>query len=535
MFNAGYGNGGDFESLARQYWSAWGESMRHGAMGATPAPPPPAGNWQQAVDWWSQLLPRTPSPANDAVARFNQQARDWYGQMQQVAAQFAGRDNSASEVSQAWRQALGASGANPFPEMFKAMSGKGVHGLDDWIGQAQPFLDQVQQQAERWLHLPAFGEHREQQERLQGLVQANLDYQKHSGEFNALMGSCAQRAFAVFEEKLEQRAAPGQQVSSARGLFDLWVDAAEQAYAESALSEEFRHRYGALTNAQMRLRAAVQVEIEQIGTRFGMPTRTEVDSAHRKIAELERALRRASAAALRPQAARQAAPTRTATNAGDGAAPASAQAVGKKSTAGKARAGKKAATKATASSKAGKSSGATSKVASRKTASKVAKAAGKKAVAAKANGKKPAGKTTERRSTRLETTKSKTTKRKGTKRKTSKRTAPVAGAAGKGVAAKTAGAASGAKTRRARAAAAKSKATAKPATSKVARKAGRKIAGSAASKAQAAQPAPASSRQDSGQVVSMKDWVARYAAAQAGASGGANEESAIRRRKGARK
>lgn len=300
MFNSGYGNNGDFEALARQYWGAWGDAMRQAGMGAAaPAPAPPAGGWQQAMDWWSQLLPKAPSQANDALGRFNQQARDWYGHMQQVAAQFAGRDSNPSEVAQAWRQALGASGANPFPEMFKAMSGKGLHGLDDWIEQARPFLDSLQRDGEKWLSLPAFGQHRESQERLQALAQAQLDYQQRSQAFNVLMGTCAQRAFDVFESKLAAREEPGRQITSARGLFDLWIDAAEEAYSEIALSSEFRRLSGALTNAQMRLRAAIQKEVELIGAQFGMPTRTEVDSAHRKIAELERSLRRAAAAAER--------------------------------------------------------------------------------------------------------------------------------------------------------------------------------------------------------------------------------------------
>ena len=105
MFKSGFGNTGDFEAMARQYWSAWGEAMRQGGMGTT-AQPQPAQQWQQAVDWWSQLLPDGRSQANDAVGRFNQQASQWFGQMQQVAAQFAGQDSNVAEVSQAWRRAM---------------------------------------------------------------------------------------------------------------------------------------------------------------------------------------------------------------------------------------------------------------------------------------------------------------------------------------------------------------------------------------------------------------------------------------------
>ncbi len=295
MSNTGFGNTGDFEALARQYWSAWGEAMRQGGLGAG-APPQPTANWQQAVDWWSQLLPGGHSQANDAVGRFNRQARDWYGQMQQVAAQFAGHDTNAADVTQAWRQALGANADNPFPDMFKAMRGPGANGLDEWLEQAQPYLDGFRQQSQRWQQLPAFGQYREHQERWQALQLAQQEYEHESGEYAKLMMKCAQRAFEVFEDKLVAHEEPGRQITSARALFDLWIDASEQAYAGIALSTEFREVYGAMTNAQMRLRGAIQREVEHMTGLFGMPTRTEIDSAHRKVADLERALRRAGAA-----------------------------------------------------------------------------------------------------------------------------------------------------------------------------------------------------------------------------------------------
>ena len=311
MFNAGLGGGtDDFQNLSRQYWSAWGEAMRQAGVSAGVIPQPPS-QWQQAVDWWSQLLPAGPSQANDAVSRFNQQARDWYGQMQQVAAQFAGQDSSPADVSQAWRNAIGANalggpGSNPFLEMFKQMRGPGAQGMEEWLEQVQPYLQGFQQQSQRWQQLPAFGQYREHQERWQALQRAQQEYQQCSGDYNQLMAACMQRAFEVFEDKLAAHEEPGRQIASARALFDLWIDAAEEAYAQTALSQEFRQVSGALNNAQMRLRAAIQLEVEQVTGLLGMPTRTEIDSAHRKIAELQRALRRAQAA---PRQARAVPPT----------------------------------------------------------------------------------------------------------------------------------------------------------------------------------------------------------------------------------
>ena len=281
--------GSDFESLARQYWNAWGETMRQGGAAATPAGTP---GWEDAVDWWSKLARGDGADANAAVDRFNAQARDWYGQMQQVAAKFAGQQATAADITAEWKRALGAIGENPFPEMFKAMQGPGAQGFDQWTESAKPFIDAWRREGKSILGMPAFGSGREQQERLQQLMQAQLDFQQREGAYNALMMKALQRAYGVFQDKLAEREEPGRQLTSARALFDLWIDAAEEAYAQVALSPEFREVYGAYVNAQMRLRNGMQGEIEQACAAMGMPTRTEVDAAHRKIAELERVLRR---------------------------------------------------------------------------------------------------------------------------------------------------------------------------------------------------------------------------------------------------
>jgi hypothetical protein len=150
----------------------------------------------------------------------------------------------------------------------------------------------MQREGRSWLGTPAFGFTREHQQRWQQLAAALQDYQQQDKAYQALLAEAMQDAFKRFEEKLAACSEPGKQLESTRALFDLWIDAAEEAYAEIALSPRFRDAYGALVNAQMRLRSAVQREVEQAGETMGVPTRTEIDAAHRKIAQLERELRR---------------------------------------------------------------------------------------------------------------------------------------------------------------------------------------------------------------------------------------------------
>ena len=283
----------DFEQLARQYWSAWGEAMRHGSAPAQPAMP----NWNDALGWWSQLaqgaaMANPASGANDAVNRFQSQAQQWFGQMQQLAAQFAGKTAQPADIVSAWQRMLGANANNAFTDMFKGMSGPGQHGVEQWLEQMAPLLQTMQRDGRSWLGLPAFGFAREHQERWQALAQAQLDLQEKTTAYNALMTEATQLAFRRFEDKLAERSEPGRQLGSARALFDLWIDAAEDAYAEIALSPRFREVYGDFINAQMKVRAGLQREVEQHCGQLGIPTRTEIDSAHRKIVQLERELRR---------------------------------------------------------------------------------------------------------------------------------------------------------------------------------------------------------------------------------------------------
>lgn len=282
---------GDFDALARQYWANWGNAMRNGVGTGAGAAPAAAPTWQDAIQWWSQLAQGQSPDANSAVDRFNAQARDWYGQMQQVASRFAGRDAAPADISAEWKRAMGGVGDNPFPDMFRAMQGQGAQGLEQWTAAIAPWLDAWRGESRTMLGMPTFGIGREHQERLQRLGKAQIDLQQQESAYNALMLKAGQRAYAIFEKKLAERDAPGKQLTTARALFDVWIEAAEEAYAEMALSPEFREAYGARVNAQMRLRQSVQGEVEQVSSMLGMPTQSDLDAAFRKIADLERALR----------------------------------------------------------------------------------------------------------------------------------------------------------------------------------------------------------------------------------------------------
>lgn len=314
MTTAGSGSdAGGFEAMARQYFNAWGGALRHaGAPGPTASAglaggDAGQGSWQQAIEHWARMMPDAAgTPADEAVHRFREQAGGWYGTMQQVAARFAGQDSSSADVAQAWRSAVEGQGDGLLQWMLHAARGHTQAGAPDLLR----VLEGLQRDLGPWLQSPAFGPGREHQARWQALLRAQQEYQTHSSAYVDQIKQALDDAFALFEQRLAEHEQPGNQLTSARAMFDLWIEAAEEAYGKVALSEPFQQVYAALGNAQMRLRAAAQQEIERLGESLGLPTRTEMDAAHRKIAELERLVRRLiNAGTAVPAPAREAAPT----------------------------------------------------------------------------------------------------------------------------------------------------------------------------------------------------------------------------------
>src|SRR5690606_18889241 len=116
---------------------------------------------------------------------------------------------SAVDVARAWKEALGASGENPFPEMLRSMRGHGLQGLEQWVEDASPWLDAIRGEGMASLRMPAFGSGREQQERLQALAGHMAEYQQASSAYAALMLKAQQEAFVMFENRLAGHEQPG--------------------------------------------------------------------------------------------------------------------------------------------------------------------------------------------------------------------------------------------------------------------------------------------------------------------------------------
>lgn len=289
----------DWQALQKQYWNAWQDATR-----GVSAQPDATTPWHEGLEQWSRMFANS-SKQNETLERLLAGAKGYTALMQSMIGAAAGQPAGAGPElwADALRKGFDISGMgamfanNPLAAMMQGMRGPGAQGFGELPQAFAPFLAQAKTEGMSWLNAPAFGYAREHQERMQKAAAAFAEFQDAVGKYNELMLKSSQRSFAIFEDKLAQRSEPGRQIDSLRGLYDVWVDAAEEAYAEIALSDEFRKTYGDVVNAQMRVRSHVQAEVERLGAELGMPTRSELNSVHQRLHGLRRELRATGAGA----------------------------------------------------------------------------------------------------------------------------------------------------------------------------------------------------------------------------------------------
>jgi class III poly(R)-hydroxyalkanoic acid synthase PhaE subunit len=302
-----------WQAMSRQYLSAWQEAARNGANAQAPSAAP---IWPQGLDQAARLFAAGGSQG-ETIERMVDSAKAYATFMQSMLATSL-QGGAAPNWSDALRQGFASMGGGtpafgsapmfgqapmfgnapmfgqPSMQAWQDLAGKGGDGFAQMMNaitsMKMPSTDGVGE-LKGWLNLPAFGLAREHQEHQQKSAIAWVEYQEHMARYNALMLKASQRGFELFEGKLLEREQPGRQIESLRALYDLWVDAAEEGYAEIALSQEFREAYGAMVNAQMRVRSQIQQEVERVATDFGMPTRSEINSIGERLQALRREVR----------------------------------------------------------------------------------------------------------------------------------------------------------------------------------------------------------------------------------------------------
>jgi class III poly(R)-hydroxyalkanoic acid synthase PhaE subunit len=276
----------DWDQLGKQFWNAWTDAAQQAApAAATPHP---------GFDLWAKLF-SDPAQPNEVVERMVGSAKHFAELMQSAIGQLASKNQADPiDFTAAVRNAMGGMNMaqNPMLDAMRAASSEGSRGFEQMFAEFSKSAAPMREQALGMLSLPAFGYTRERQEKAQKFAQGLVAYNEAMNAYNQQMLKASQRGLEILEYKLAERSEPGRELTSLRAFYDVYIDAAEEGFAEVALSPDYRRVYGDLVNAQMRVRQSVQAEVEHQSRELGMPTRTELSATHKKMADLRRRMAR---------------------------------------------------------------------------------------------------------------------------------------------------------------------------------------------------------------------------------------------------
>ncbi len=215
-------------------------------------------------------------------------AKDWQQQLdsyfKDMKTFFSGHQSDASNV---FKQMLGAWQQLPMDTIQRTFSSASLMP-GDFLQELKN--DSLHAATEKYLSVPGIGYSRESQEKFLTGIRIWSEYQKALNEFNNANSRVGIKALEQLKIKIFNLAEEDKNISSLREIYDLWVDANEDAYAEFVYSDEYRHLYGALVNSLMKFKQHNQQTVDESLSSLNIPTQKGVDTVKQRQQELRREL-----------------------------------------------------------------------------------------------------------------------------------------------------------------------------------------------------------------------------------------------------
>ena len=155
-------------------------------------------------------------------------------------------------------------------------------------------LDQLRQALKEnfeRMYLPAFGRLHTQQQATERLLAASLRWQRAAARVSELLSSVATIAVENLINALAAPESSGPPVTTLRELHDLWIECGEGSHAAAAHGEDFAAAQAELLSAMVEMRFEQRRQIEEWARVFNLPTRSEIDSIHKRLHDIGRVLR----------------------------------------------------------------------------------------------------------------------------------------------------------------------------------------------------------------------------------------------------
>lgn len=149
----------------------------------------------------------------------------------------------------------------------------------------------LQAELRKALGIPGIGLPAAAQARWTELAELWAEHQAADAALREHLAAAARQALLELQQRLEERHARGEPITSLRAFYDLWIDASERAYAAMLRSDDYAQAQGRAIHAMLRCRRQAQLIAEDLCAAFGLPGRTEMDATQAALHETRQRLR----------------------------------------------------------------------------------------------------------------------------------------------------------------------------------------------------------------------------------------------------
>jgi class III poly(R)-hydroxyalkanoic acid synthase PhaE subunit len=302
--------GEEWMASQRAFWDTWSCLYRQAAepgLGGFSVP------WTAALEVWQKSVSQpTSEPGQGFLQGLLRQGKVFLRVAEDFTRLAGGaRDKEWQEVFQGkvndWKAMLTAGspadmtqamrGLMPFFELPFETWTRTVSGFSvlpgDFLQALKPeglrqVTDEVHDRIGRFLSVPSVGYTREWQDQNQRGAKLVLDYQRALQEYLNAHARLGVDTIERFSKRVMERAETGQEITSLREVYDLWVDAGEAAYSEFVLTEEYAALYGRLVNALMALKHHSQNLMDEAVGAANLPTRRGMTTLQCRQQEVRR-------------------------------------------------------------------------------------------------------------------------------------------------------------------------------------------------------------------------------------------------------
>ncbi len=143
----------------------------------------------------------------------------------------------------------------------------------------------------QFLQTPSLGLTREYEDQVRQAFQKWLVYQEANYEYQLVIAEAWVRVMEILQKKFTELSNEDKTITTLAELTQIWNETADPAFLEIFQSAKYIKAQGKLINATMAFRLQQRAFVEMFCELYDIPTRTEVDEAHRSNYQQRKAIK----------------------------------------------------------------------------------------------------------------------------------------------------------------------------------------------------------------------------------------------------